>query len=86
MKPYHYSSQTDIGPFGLSARDEARKERLVGNFKILFIINAEVGKRLYRIKVRQNQRVEDVVRNIELMVGFRDPSLNEIVRSYFINW
>jgi hypothetical protein len=53
-----------VGPFTLNAREEARKEKLVGNFKILFMINAEVGKRLYRIKVRQNHSVEDVVRNI----------------------
>jgi hypothetical protein len=58
----------------------------VGNFKIVFIINAEVGKRLYRIKVRQNHSVEDVVKNIELMVGFRDDSLREIVKGYFANY
>lgn len=75
-----------MGPFTLNAREEARKERLVNNFKILFMINAEVGKRLYRIKVRQNHTVEDVVRNIELMVGFKDDSLREIVKGYFTNW
>lgn len=58
---------------------------MVNNFKILFMINAEVGKRLYRIKVRQNHTVEDVVRNIELMVGFKDESLYEIVKGYFFN-
>lgn len=75
-----------MGPFTLNAREEARREKLVGNFKILFIINAEVGKRLYRIKVRQNHTVEDVVKNIELMVGFKDDSLREIVKGYFANY
>ena len=30
--------------------------------------------------------IEDVVRNIELMVGFKDESLHEIVRNYFANY
>ena len=30
--------------------------------------------------------VEDVVRNIELMVGFRDDSLKDVVREYFVNY
>jgi len=30
--------------------------------------------------------VEEVVKNIELMVGFPDASLAEIVRGYFVNW
>lgn len=30
--------------------------------------------------------IEDVVRNIELMVGFKDESLYDIVKSYFINY
>lgn len=86
LKPYRCGTQTEVGPFTLNAREEARKERLVNNFKILFMIKAEVGKRLYRIKVRQNHTVEDVVRNIELMVGFKDDSLREIVKGYFTNW
>ena len=34
-----------------------------------------MGKRLYRIKVRENHTIDDVVKNIELMVGFKDDSL-----------
>ena len=30
--------------------------------------------------------IDDVVRNIELMVGFKDDSLHDIVKSYFINY
>ena len=30
--------------------------------------------------------VEDVVKNIELMVGFKDDSIQDIVKSYFINF
>ena len=30
--------------------------------------------------------VDDVVRNIELMVGFKDDSIQDIVRSYFVNY
>lgn len=59
---------------------------MLGNFKILFIIKVEVGKRLYRIKVRENHTIDDVVKNIELMVGFKDDSLKEIVKGYFVNW
>jgi deoxyhypusine synthase len=45
-----------------------------------------VGKRIYRIKVRENMSVEEVVKNIEKMVGFPDSSLHEIVKNYFHNW
>jgi hypothetical protein len=41
---------------------------------------------MYRIKVRENMSVEDVVRNIELMVGFSDEGLLEVVKSYFSNY
>lgn len=27
-----------------------------------------------------------MVRNIELMVGFRDESLKDVVKQYFVNW
>ena len=30
--------------------------------------------------------VDDVVRNIELMVGFKDDSIQDIVKNYFINY
>lgn len=30
--------------------------------------------------------MDDVVRNIELMVGFKDESLHEMVKGYFFNW
>ena len=30
--------------------------------------------------------VDDVVRNIELMVGFKDDSVQDIVKNYFINY
>lgn len=30
--------------------------------------------------------VDDVVKNIELMVGFKDETLPEIVKHYFINY
>ena len=30
--------------------------------------------------------VQDVVRAIEMMVGFRHPEVEEIVKGYFINW
>ncbi len=30
--------------------------------------------------------VDDVVKAIELMVGFRDESLTEIVKNYFVNY
>ena len=30
--------------------------------------------------------VDDVVRNIELMVGFKDDSIQDIVNNYFINY
>ena len=30
--------------------------------------------------------IDDVVRNIELMVGFKDDSLYDIVKSYFVNY
>ena len=46
----------------------------------------EVGKRIYSVKVRQNMSIQDVVRAIEMMVGFRHPEVEEIVKGYFINW
>lgn len=52
----------------------------------MFFIKVEVGKRVFRVKVRENMSIEDVVRNIELMVGFKDESLHEIVRNYFANY
>jgi len=45
-----------------------------------------VGKRQFRVKVREHMTVDDVVRNIELMVGFKDESIPDIVKSYFINY
>ena len=30
--------------------------------------------------------VDDVVRNIELMAGFKDDSIHDIVKSYFANY
>lgn len=30
--------------------------------------------------------ITDVVRAIELMVGFKHPDIEEIVKGYFINW
>lgn len=37
---------------------------MLNSFKILFMIKVEVAKRIYRIKVRQNMGVSDVVRAI----------------------
>lgn len=62
----------DISEFTIGQREEERKEREVDNFRILFLIKVEVGKRVYRVKVRENMTVEDVVRNIEKMVGFSE--------------
>lgn len=70
----------------MNERSSARKEKYLNNFKLLFLIKVEVGKRQFRVKVRETMTVEDVVRNIELMAGFRDESLKEIVRSYFVNY
>ena len=56
-------------------REEERKKRQINSFKILFMIKVEVGKRIYRVKVRQNMSVGEVVKNIELMVGFSDSHL-----------
>jgi hypothetical protein len=87
LKPYRsISSNAEVAPFSLEERAEARKERQVNNFKLLFFIKVEVGKRLFRVKVREHMTVEDVVRNIELMVGFKDDSIQDIVRSYFSNY
>lgn len=36
------------------------------------MIKVEVGKRIYRVKVRENMTVNDTVRAIEKMVGFRN--------------
>ena len=41
---------------------------------------------MLRVKVREHMTVDDVVRNIELMVGFKDETLHEIVRNYFVNY
>ena len=30
--------------------------------------------------------IDDVVKNIELMVGFKDETLHDIVNGYFINY
>lgn len=85
LKPYR-SGSSEGGAFGIEEREEARKERLASGYRLLFIIKAEVGKRIYRIKVRENMSVEEVVKNIEKMVGFPDSSLHDIVKNYFHNW
>lgn len=59
---------------------------MLNSYKILFNIKVEVAKRIYRVKVRQNMGISDVVRAIELMVGFKHPEVEEIVKGYFINW
>ena len=52
----------------------------------MFMIKVEVAKRIYRVKVRQNMGVSDVVKAIEMMVGFKHPDIDEIVKGYFINY
>ena len=53
LKPYRsVNSNADVAPFSLDERTYARKERQVNNFKLLFFIKVEVGKRLFRVKVR----------------------------------
>ena len=42
----------NVAPFTLSERDELRRERSTSNFKLLFVIKAEVGKRALRVRVR----------------------------------
>ena len=37
---------------------------MLSSYKILFMIKVEVSKRLYRVKVRQNMGVTDVVKAI----------------------
>ena len=87
LNPYKSTnSSAEIAPFTLNERSEALKERQVNNYKLLFFIKVEVGKRLFRVKVREHMSVEDVVRNIELMVGFKDESIQDIVKSYFVNY
>lgn len=48
---------------------------MLNSYRILFIIKVEVAKRIYSIKVRQNMGVSDVVRAIEMMVGFKHPDI-----------
>ena len=59
---------------------------MLNSYKILFNIKVEVAKRIYRVKVRQNMGISDVVRAIEMMVGFKHPEVEDIVKGYFINW
>ena len=37
---------------------------MLNSYKILFMIKVEVAKRIYRVKVRQNMGVNDVVKAI----------------------
>jgi len=48
---------------------------MLSGYKILFNIKVEVAKRIYRVKVRQNMGISDVVQAIELMVGFKHPEV-----------
>jgi hypothetical protein len=75
-----------VKEFGIEQRDRERKEKMLNGHKVLFYIRVEVGKREYRLKVREGMVVTEVVQTIELMVGFKHPSLEEIVKGYFINW
>ena len=60
-----------VKAFSIDLRDKERRKRMLNSFKILFIVKVEVGKRIYSVKVRQNMTVSDVVRAIEMMVGFK---------------
>lgn len=64
-----------VKEFSIEQRDQERRKRMLNSYKILFMIKVEVGKRIYSVKVRQNMIVGDVVRAIEMMVGFKHPEV-----------
>ena len=45
-----------------------------------------MGKRVYRVKVRENMGVGETVRAIEKMVGFGSGEVEDVVKAYFMNW
>lgn len=59
---------------------------MVKMYEILFMVKVEVGKREYGVKVREGMTIDDVVKAIEMMVGFSHPDIPEIVKGYFMNW
>lgn len=50
-------SLENVKEFSIKERDELRKQKLLENISILFMIKVEVGKRVYRVKVRENMGV-----------------------------
>lgn len=50
------------------------------------MIKVEVGKRAYRVKVRENMGVAQTVTAIQKMVGFKNSEIVDVVKGYFMNW
>ena len=82
----HTIQDRNIKEFGIDERDRVRRKKMVKMYEILFMVKVEVGKREYGVKVREGMTIDDVVKAIEMMVGFSHPDIPEIVKGYFMNW
>lgn len=52
----------------------------------MFIIEIEVGKRRFMLKVREGMSTEEVTNIIERTAGLSDPEISDIVEEYFNNY